>query len=478
METSLLVDRGPFRRVVLKNYISQMSSPNPKGVFDDNVAAILEQQGFCWEEDPRSIYDPQQLYSALNRYATDWRQFEELDDSLEYGFRKAFKIFARLKGEETLSPLTDSEVVSKALKLSKSAGLPLMTSKEASLTYSFNRESQIRLGIKAPNPCVAYKRTQKNNKTRLVWGYPLEMTVMEARFARPLIERFKHHATPMAFGMSKCELGAKLHAYFKCRPGRTVCLDYSKYDSTLSASMIRQAFRILSTWFENEDLESLGWNIIVEYFVSTPIVMPDGHLYTGKKHGVPSGSYFTQMIDSICNVALCYALQYKCSVRFADRSLLVLGDDVIVQVTSKVELKEWAKALANWGLVLHDDDKTVVDELHFLGAFWDSGKPDAPIDELVRKACFPEKYRDYQGNPDSGALSVLRSYASSYLSAFRLLPRHSAHMRNIDFPYREDECLRPDYLSGSDRYFMEERTLNKFVYDVGPEPTLAYRLMV
>lgn len=478
MGDSLLVDRGPFRRAALKRYISQMSSPNPRGVFDDNVAQILEQQGFSWEEDPRSIYDPEQLYSALIRYATDWRQFESFDDSLEYGFRKAFKIFSRLKGDMILQPLTDDEVVSRALKLNKSAGLPLMTSKEESLTYSFDRESQIRRGIKAPNPCVAYKRTQKGNKTRLVWGYPLEMTIMEARFARPLIQRFKRHATPMAFGMSKCELGAKLYAYFKNQPGRTVCLDYSKYDSTLSASMIRQAFRVLATWFSEEDRDRLGWDIIVEYFVSTPIVMPDGHLYTGKRHGVPSGSYFTQMIDSICNVALCYALQHACGVKFNDRSLYVLGDDVIVQVTSPVELERWADKLASWGLILHDDEKTVVDEIHFLGAFWEKGKPDAPIDELVKKACFPETYREYQGKPDSGALSVLRSYASNYLSAYRLLPRRSPHMRSIDYPYRDDEYLRPEYLSGSDRYFMEERTLEKFTHDRGPEPTLSYRIML
>lgn len=475
---SILVDRGPFRRVALQSYMSQMSSPNPKGLFDDHVAEILEQQGFAWEESPRSVYDPQQLYTALQRYATDWSQFEELDDSLEYGFRKAYKIFAKIKGEKTLDPLTDSEVVTRALKLNKSAGLPLMVSKEKSLTYSFDRERQIRLGIKSPNPCVAYKRTQKENKTRLVWGYPLEMTIMEARFARPLIERFKRHATPMAFGMSKVELGAKLHCYFKNRPGRTVCLDYSKYDSTLSASMIRQAFRILATWFDKEDIESLGWRIIVEYFVSTPIVMPDGHLYTGKKHGVPSGSYFTQMIDSICNVALCYALQHKCGMQFNDRSLYVLGDDVIVQVKSQVELEKWAAQLSKWGLILHDDDKTRVDELHFLGAVWDMGKPDAPIDELVNKACFPETYRDYQGNPEGGALSVLRSYAANYISAFRLIPYASAHIRNIDYPYRDDEYLRSDYLSGSDKYFMEERTLEKFSQKNTPEPTLAYRISV
>lgn len=475
----MLVDRGPFRRAALKSYTSRMSQPNSRGLFDDFVAEILKQQGFTWEETPRSVYDPQQLYTALERYATDWTQFEFSDDALRYGFRKAFKIFARPKDAKCLSILSDSEIVSKALKLQKSSGLPMMVSKKDSLEYSFDRELQIRKGMKAPNPCVAYKRTQLNNKTRLVWGYALEMTIMEARFARPLIDMFMDRSTPMAFGMSKCELGAKLHKYCVDAPGTTVCLDYSKYDSTVSAVMIKQAFRILATWFSEEDRESYGWDTIVRYFICTPIVMPDGHLYTGKRHGVPSGSYFTQLIDSIVNVALMYTLKWECGIKFDPRSLYVLGDDVIVQVRTKVELEKWAKALAKRGLQLHDDDKTVVGQAHFLGAVWKKGKPDAPIDELVNKACFPEKFRNYQGKPDTGAENVLRSYASSYLSAFRFLPTPRANARMIDFPdRRKEDDFKSEYMSGSDKFLFEERRLGYRIKRSSPTPTLATRIML
>lgn len=473
----MLVDRGPFRRAALKGYISQMSKPNPDGVFDDFVAEVLLQQGFVWEESPRSVYDPQQLYTALERYATDWEQFESEDSAMHYGFRKAYKIFAKPKAATYMRPLKDEEVPREALKLSKSAGLPLMTNKEKSLVYSFNRESQIRLGLKAPNPCVAYKRTQAGNKTRLVWGYPLEMTIMEARFARPLINNFINNSTPMAFGMSKCELGAKLHRYFADQPGTTVCLDYSKYDSTLSAVMIKQAFRILATWFSEEDRDRLGWDTIVSYFIKTPIVMPNGHLYTGKNHGVPSGSYFTQMIDSIVNVAMTYALAYEFGWSFNPRSLYVLGDDVIVQVNGRVELEKWARYLKSRGLILHDDEKTRVGEVHFLGAVWDMGKPDAPIQELVNKACFPEKFRQYAGKPHSGAEAVLRSYASSYLSGFRFLPTMPASIRSIDMPVRSDDQSEK-WLSGSDKYILEERRLTVHSQKmVGPR-SLAVRVLL
>lgn len=456
----MLVDRGPYRRASLKKYLSQMSTANPHVVFDDFVAEILEQQGFAWEEDPRSVYEPEQLYTALQRYATDWDQFNKFDEHLEFGFRMAYKIFAKPKDSDCIQPLNDVEVAHKALKMAKSSGLPLMTSKAESLVYSFDREKQIRLGIKAPNPCVAYKRTQKGNKTRLVWGYPLEMTIMEARFARPLIDMFKKRATPMAFGMTKTELGAKLACYFEQKPGTTICLDYSKYDTTLSAEMIRRAFVCLATWFSKEDQETLGWETLVRYFISTPIVMPDGHLYTGKNHGVPSGSYFTQMIDSVVNVALCYALKSRFNLSFNKRQLYVLGDDVILQTCGQFSLSEMASYLSTFGLQLHDDEKTVVGEVHFLGAVWTKGKPDAPVSDLTKKAVFPENFRVYGERPHIGAESVLRSYACSYKSAFKLIPT-SRHfdMYQLDKPRLFEDDADPRWLSGSDKFFLEEYAL-------------------
>jgi hypothetical protein len=480
----MLQDRGPFRRAALKPYISQMSTPDPKGIFDDHVAEILEQQGFSWEEDPRSIYDPQQLYTALERYATSWDDYESIDDHVRFGIGMAYKIFAKPKHSKCLRVLTDSEVVSDALKLDKSAGLPSLGRKRDNLVYAFDREAQIRQGIKAPNPCVAYKRTQKGNKTRLVWGYPLEMTIMESRFARPLINEFLKRRTPMAFGMTKTEIGAKIHKYVKEDPGTTVCLDYSKFDSTIPKTLIKEAFRILQTWFSNADVETFGWDTAVRYFITTPIVMPDGHLYTGKNHGVPSGSYFTQMIDSVVNVILAYTLRSRFGFDFKPTSIYVLGDDVIFSVRGKIDLKAWATYLSKFGVIIHDDEKTVIGIEHFIGAFWDKGKPDVPLDEALPKAVFPERYRNYEGQPYRGAEDVLRGYASSFLSAIKMIPTGGnllllpQKMRQADYPrkYRDDNL---HYLTGSDRFLSEELKLLKrdTPYRDRPAP-LSLRIML
>jgi len=475
----MLQDCGPFRRRQLSSYLSQMSEPSTHVVFDDHVASILELQGFQWDEDPRSIYEPEQLYASLRRYATDWNDFECLDEHLKYGFSAAYKIFARPKGCDCLPALTTLEVVSQALKLSKSSGIPMMTTKAESLTYSVDREVQVRQRLKAPNPCVAYKRTQSGNKTRLVWGYPLEMTIMEARFARPLIDQFKRRRSPMAFGMSKTELGAIIHRYVVDSPGKIVALDYSGFDTTISKTMIKQAFRILGTWFTEEDCAEYGYNDLVSYFIRTPIVMPDGHLYRGKEHGVPSGSYFTQLVDSIVNVALCYALASRFNFKFNNASLLVLGDDSIMNVThGDVDLIAWANYLEGFGLKLNID-KSHIDEPHFLGAYWLRGKPDADLRILVNKAAFPENFRVYELTPRAGAEAVLRSYASSYLSAYVLLPMGNRRYesRTLDFP-SSDEVINPTHLSGSDRFLLEESKLGREEQPKSYIPTLSLRMLM
>lgn len=433
-----------------------MSKGDSRALYDKFTAQILEQQGFRIEDAPRSIYEPEQLYTALEKYATNWDDFEFIDSNLHFGFRMAYKLFAKPSDQKPQDILSDSQVISRALKMSKSAGLPTMGKKEDDILYGFNRELQIRQGLKAPNPCVAFKRTQKNNKTRLVWGYPLEMTIMEARFARPLIEQFKRRRTPMAFGLMKGTLGAHIHRRIVDPTGTIVALDYSKFDSTISKSMIKQAFRILSTWFEHDDLEEYGWDTLIKYFITTPIVMPDGHLYTGKNHGVPSGSYFTQIIDSIVNVALCFSLARRFDFQLDWKSLFVLGDDVLMNVNGQVDLNEWKQYLSQYGLKINVD-KTLLDEPHFLGAYWYKGKPTASIQELVNKAVQPESYRDYQGEPWAGAQMVLESYARNYLNAIHMLPwKLPANMAAID----KTSVLAPTrWMSGSDRYLAEEAEL-------------------
>ena len=142
-------------------------------------------------------------------------------------------------------------------------------------------------------------------------------------------------------------------------------LDYSKFDSSISSTLIRYSFDILKTWFEYIDQNE--WSIIVNYFCSTPIVMPNGNLYAGKRHGVPSGSYFTQLIDSVVNVILIGALSSRFQLDIYHRELFVLGDDSIFATRQKLDLQKVAEFLMTYGIKLNIE-KSTKNQVHYLGA--------------------------------------------------------------------------------------------------------------
>lgn len=456
MELNGLFSRSKFRSSRLKQYTSLMSKDDPREIFDDVVASILDIQGFDTKSyAPRSVYSVNKLYEALALYGPKNQVRISKDIHFDRGVALAYKCFARpTNSTETLNLLKGPDLIN-SVKLEKSSGLPLMTSKRQSLLYSLNRMEQVIYGIKAPNPCVAYKRTQANKKTRLVWGYPLEMTLIEAQYARPLIDTFKSSfRSPMAFGLSKPVLGTLLEIEVKQSGKYVYTLDYSKFDSSINSLLIATAFKILGTWFSDDDRISRGWDKLVQYFTATPIVMPDGNLYLGKKHGVPSGSYFTQLVDSVVNTILIGMISSRFELSVDKRKFFVLGDDSIFSSDVRLNMHEVAAFLKNYGFKMNEL-KSKVGVLHFLGAYWVKGLPDLPVEEIVSKALWPENFRVYK-NKKREAQLVLASYAGQYLSGWRLAPKRFGFDLSWEGQNIIPNSVESRYLSGSDKYLMSE----------------------
>jgi len=435
-------DKGKFNRPGITEYVKRMSSESEHVVFDDRVAKLLERQGIQWEHNPRSIYRPKQLWKSLERYGSNFHNRVKIpSDVWRAGVDFAWRVFARPKEHPKLSPLSIQEI-EKAVDKSKSSGLPFLRTKGEVLPYAIDRMKQVIDGVKVPSPCIAYARTQKSDKTRLVWGYPLEMTLLESKYARPLIDHFLSYRTPMALGLSKPALGGLLSGLQR---RHLYALDFSKFDASIPAHFIETAFSILETWF---DVDPVEWKMILNYFIHTPIVMPDGHLYVGKDHGVPSGSYFTQLIDSIVNIMLIGMISHKFRLRVYWREVLVLGDDSIFCTDRKVKLQHMAAFVSALGFKLNVL-KSMVDKVHFLGAEWRRGLPDLDVTELATKAVYPERFRKYTTSADHW--NVLLSYASQYLSGYRFV-------RNVDY----DTSTIPyggfsygHYMTGSDMLHMQ-----------------------
>lgn len=473
MQNKKLVCRGKYRRAKLDGYIKTMSEPDETRLWNNTVAHVLESQGFFIKEDPRSVFEPQQLWDALDRYSPEFDTFVNQNDvHLRDGIAMAWSVFAKPKDRMVLNALRSADEISRATKGEKFAGLPSMGKKRDDLIYALDREKQVRDKKKSPSPCLAGKRTQKGNKTRLVWMYPYEMTIMESRFARPLIDTFLERRTTMAFGMTKVEIGALVDSISFHSTGGPVAMDYSKFDSSIPSYLIKQAFKILATWFSEEDLLEFDYETVVNYFLHTPIVMPDGNMYTGKRHGVPSGSYFTQMIDSIVNTILMGAMSSALKLGIQWKKLLVLGDDVLVNLTEP-DLKAMGDYLETYGIVLNL--KKTKFEPHFLGAQWHFGKPSRPLEELLSMATQPETFKK-MGMTESekrfNAWSLLMNYSSTYVNAWRMLDGVVNNPRSMNL---WDLKIEPKYMSGSDRFFVEYQQKVNTVGD--SRPTLVKRFL-
>lgn len=477
-------DITPYFRKQLKSYYNNYSNDNLTVLTDTAVKEVVENQGFFIKEAPRSVYKVKKLYDSLSPYSPDRAPYiDKKSVYLAKGVALARVCFAKPAHEEfldvmTLCPSTIKTITSNP---NGSAGLTApSSSKSAAHTRALERSIQILKGEKSPEPCMAFKRTQANDKTRLVWGYPYSMTVIEGLVAYPLNQKFKNRVSPMAFAMTTMALGTRLRvSSYSSR--FCYSLDMSKFDSSISSILINHAFKILRTWFNPHQVEPTTgkavheiFDIIQSYFVTTPIMMPNAHVYKGKKHGVPSGSYFTQIIDSIVNVILAGTIDAKFNLGISRRKILVLGDDLLFFSDRKISLDRISKfAKQHLGINVHGSEKSSIfnkgDVIHFLGRDWHNGQPDIPIDDIVAKMVHPESFRKYSRIKEEKKRQVhllLMSYASTYKSGWRIAEREiNPQYRNLrrgeipidTFVYihsRKDQLweIDPSMLTGLQRY--------------------------
>lgn len=381
---------------------STFGRPRNKAIVLHYMKRVLEQQGFDLNDssDNKSVWSAEELKERLEQYG----QTSELRVS-EEAWREAYRRTLEQFGchGEKLVPLADSNLI-EAVRFEKSAGLPTLRKKGDVFELEVARMQRILEDKCAPPPCVAYHRVQhgdKGPKTRLVWGYPLSMTLLEARFARPLIDNFLKVRSPMAFGLRKHELWARMIPL--TRREVLLAMDYSRFDASIHPNLILMAFSVLGTWFTAEQKKEYRWDKIVHYFIHTPILMSDGYVYR-KHQGVPSGSYFTQLVDSIVNY---FAVQYISARLHLGLEALVLGDDSLVAVEGSG--RGWlsggfVKGLYNFivvaeelGLIVNFEKSRLYygrsrESVHFLGHSWSRGYPHREERDIARRLVYPERY--------------------------------------------------------------------------------------
>lgn len=258
--------------------------------------------------------------------------------------------------------------------------------------------------INAPD-CCAFVRSHlaepPEAKVRAVWGYPMTLTMGEAVFAVPLIEAYQKHLSPIAYGYETAVGGTRRLVTEMQGAGYYGAIDFSSFDKTVPACLIDAAFDILESNLDFVNYRHHGiadarktvlmFDYIKDYFIRTPIRLCNGERYR-KFSGVASGSYFTQLIDSVVNYIL---ITWMCLEVLGDLPsyIKVLGDDSIFRVSRHFCLDDFADLAESIGMKINVA-KSVVSRnpsnLTFLGYQLNDGTPSKPFERWMAALLYPE----------------------------------------------------------------------------------------
>ena len=325
-------------------------------------------------------------------------------------------------------------------------------------------------------PALCYKRSQisgfiKNGeldgtnikeKYRLVWCIDAATVMLEARFARPLMDTVLPRMVNYAGGKNDKEIGSILLTWWN-HSTHWICFDYSQYDSTVPSWLIKDMFALIKRYFPKESWDDLAW--LEREFIETGIIMPKGDIQY-KKKGIPSGSYFTQLIGTLCNIQTMLTAfiavhgQRKAmemlSYPNGQLMLMAMGDDNVVFSRGEINVKSIVSYIGrNFGLEINEDK---CDQGHsgdypvFLKRQW---RPDGAwrdVKELLVQMMHPEFWRTYDGYTP---YHIIYGYMLTYPLAFEGVIRMDEiimKMGNSDVGIQALRNIRQQDLPGSLRY--------------------------
>lgn len=287
------------------------------------------------------------------------------------------------------------------------------------------------------------------HKHRAVMGVCGAMSLVEATIAKPFTKHVLSKCPQYAGAKSPDEINDLLQHWLHIGSQWT-SIDYSKFDQTIPSWLIEMAFELVKMFYPNtEDKELIDW--LCYNFIHAKILYHDGS--TKQKHkGISSGSQFTQIIGSLCNMLMvltylvkdtrqcvnpggefddaCWrTLHFQLCGRFQrNRSMMdwkrmrmmVMGDDNIFFMQKPVSKKDLAGYLNfNFGTDINDDKTEQQDATHyypeFLKRVWYPDGAYRNIFELILNMILPERERTYK---DYTPWEIIYGYMVTYPKAF------------------------------------------------------------
>lgn len=335
---------------------------------------------------PRSVYKPSMLIDPLVKYLTEV-------DAYEYDKGILNKATSRVKRAFYVGKLEPLALDDVTYRPDTNAGAPYFLPKGEVSEWAFSEARMIMRG-KSPEPLTVFHRGKNDTEVRPVYGYPFAMTLLESRFFMPYQRELMLHASPYVGGKMEGDIAAYINE-MRWKSSSILEIDYTGFDGSLSSHLIGRAFDVIQNCFTMNAEEEKCWKIIMRYFVTAPMLLPDGYVIKGRRHGVPSGSMFTQLIDSICNAILVEYVKLRLGIMTS--RYYVLGDDCVIGIIGKsptLEKINWV--LSELGVSINSVKSSLTKvqhggTVHFLGHNRQSFILQRPIEESIRKVLTPER---------------------------------------------------------------------------------------
>ncbi len=187
-------------------------------------------------------------------------------------------------------------------------------------------------------PDLAFSRTQLTpyllkEKIRNVWGEAFHTFMLEALYAQPVVDYFIRVDEFYYIGKDPLKrVPITIEEYLK-KFCTIYSVDWSGFDASAQAYEIRFAFECIEEMiiFAPSDRKAI-FDYLIEVFIFRKVIRPDG-IEVVKDLGVPSGSAFTNLIDSIINYTRIQFIWKSLTGNFVE--MKVQGDDSFIGVTER-----------------------------------------------------------------------------------------------------------------------------------------------
>jgi hypothetical protein len=299
-------------------------------------------------------------------------------------------------------------------------------------------------------PDIAFTRTQlaelPNTKVRNVFGEAFHYILLEGLSAEPLLKWFMNNDTFYYIGHDPLIGVPNLLSLADDSEATYLSIDWSAFDASAQPYEIELAFDLLHTMLTFQDKESeLVFKYVRALFIKRKLLSPDGRIFM-RTGGVPSGSYFTHMIDSIINWNRIRYLLTANNIMF--KLIKTHGDDGFVQITSTLnEFHYISEQAARLGWYLQPEKcmlTTDLSKIEFLGRYSEHGANQRNRLKCLRLCLYPE----YPVTDPQTSLARLKSiyidsggYISEIPQAVEILTHLHGDM-NLELP-REFKRFNP-----------------------------------